>query len=227
MNNIKLILASLVITVVSCNKKVEQTPATAPAVKEVKSGIETKAITAADLPKDLAFEGTFIEGYAVQDADGEHLVFLTETGQIPSKKNVQQEDEKDAKIFVYNYVLDKTNNYTLYWKIQDFVTNCAFDLYLNFIKDTFKITDLNQDGQAEIWTMYQKTCISDVSPFEMKIIMYQGKQKYALRGNSLIDTGKEKIGGEYQMDEFFTKSPKEFQDYALKLWKENNAPKYD
>jgi hypothetical protein len=71
------------------------------------------------------------------------------------------------------------------------------------------------------------TCTSDVSPSEMKIIMHEGKQKYALRGNSIVNPGTEKIGGDYKLNENLSKASKEFKDFALKMWKENNELKYE
>lgn len=67
----------------------------------------------------------------------------------------------------------------------------------------------------------------------MKIIMYEGNKKYAIRGESKVAVGiddngkKQYIGGEYKIDENFKKSPKAFQEFAQKLWNDNLMENWD
>ena len=218
MNKIRFLIIPFIVVFNSCDKKAENK----------NESIKTEKISERNLPKEIKFEGKLKELNKLNDLDGEHIILLTETGEIPSKKIINQEDETDYNIFAYDYLLDKTDNkYKLNWRTQDFETNCEFDLIMGFLKNTFKITDLNKNGKSEIWTMYQKTCVSDVSPIEMKIIMHEGKTKFALRGNSIVNPGNGKIGGEFKFDKNFENAPSEFKEYALKMWKENNVQKYE
>ncbi len=81
--------------------------------------------------------------------------------------------------------------------------------------------------------MYKTTCHGDVSPCDMKIIMYENNQKYAVRGESRVQVGvldngeKQFIGGEYKLDENFKKGPKVFKEFAQKLWKDNLIENWD
>jgi hypothetical protein len=59
----------------------------------------------------------------------------------------------------------------------------------SFVKNTFKINDLDHNGIAEIWLMYKIVCHGDVSPCEMKIIIYEEKQKIAMRGENKVQIG--------------------------------------
>ncbi|RFZ82290.1 hypothetical protein DYU05_16890 [Mucilaginibacter terrenus] len=70
--------------------------------------------------------------------------------------------------------------------------------------------------------MYKTACRGDVSPSDMKIIMYEGGKKYAVRGTNKIKVG-EKIyeGGAYTTDEAFKTGPLVFAKYAATLWKKN------
>lgn len=214
---IKLLLL-LVLTFIGCSKKAEN--------KNIE--IKTEKIAKDNLPKELVFEGNLVEVNRLIDLDGEHIILLTETKKTPSKHIINIEHEVDKKIYVCDYLFVKEkSSYTLNWKIQDFENNCDFDLLLNFLKGTHKYTDLNKNGLAEIWVMYQKGCVSDVSPLEMKIIMYEGKKKHALRGSSIIDFGDRKFGGEFKLDENLSKSSKEIKDFALKMWNENNLQKFE
>ncbi len=46
--------------------------------------------------------------------------------------------------------------------------------------------------------MYKTVCHVDVSPCAMKIIMHQGKQKFAIRGRNKVKVSEtETEGGEY------------------------------
>jgi hypothetical protein len=213
---------------IACNKKTEDKIAAIKTQEKPALEIVTEKISKANLPKEIVFEGNLKEISKLKDAAGEHIVLLTETGETPSKKIADQDDATDFKIFAYDYLFDKTENkYKINWKTYDFITNCQFDLSMGFLEKTFQTTDLNKNGIAEVWTMYAMTCTSDVSPKEMKIIMHEGKTKFALRGESLLIIDTEKMGGNYTFDENFTKAPKEFKAFALKMWNENNLQKYE
>lgn len=228
MNIIKSLTFVFLLLLVSCNKKSESVKTEKQTEEKVSFKTSVEKISNENLPKEIDFEGKLTELTKLTDLNGKHIIVLTETGEIPSKQIIEQEDETDFKIFAYDYLFDKNDNkYKLNWKIQDFISNCEFDLMMGFVKNTFKITDLNKNGIAEIWTMYSMTCTSDVSPSEMKIIMYEGKQKFALRGNSIVNPGTEKIGGDYKLDKSLSKAPKEIKEFALKMWKDNNEQKYE
>ncbi len=218
MKYIKIVISFLFLFFISCNKQSEN-KAEKRHIEKQNIKIVYEKVAKENLPKEIVFEGNIKEITRLNDSKGKHIILLTETGETPSKKIVITEGETDFKIFAYDYLLDKNENtYKLNWKIQDFIFNCEFDLIMGFVKDSHKITDLDKDGISEIWLMYEKTCTSDVSPSEMKIIMYEGKMKYALRGNSIVTVGidengiKESMGGDYKLDENFINSPKEFKE---------------
>lgn len=102
-------------------------------------------------------------------------------------------------MFAYHFLLNNDSvNKT--WKVYDFINDCPVDLDAKFIKNTFQVTDLNKDGIGEIWIMYNTVCHGDVSPTDMKIIMYQGTQKYTIRGRSKVYLNCMKSeGGEFKL----------------------------
>ena len=110
----------------------------------------------------------------------------------------------------------------LLWQVHDFVKGCPVDIKANYVPNTFAVTDLNKDGKAEVWLMYKTVCHGDVSPSNMKIIMYEGNKKYAVRGTNKVKiSDKEYNGGRYTFDEAFKSGPESFQLYALQLWKKH------
>ena len=109
------------------------------------------------------------------------------------------------------------------WIIRDGVNDCDVDGFGAKILDRTRMTDLDGDGLSEIWTAYTLECRSDPSPTSMKIIMYEGTQKHAMRGETRvtfsIGDGKfETQGGEYEFDPSFRQAPENFRRYAKKLW---------
>jgi hypothetical protein len=121
-----------------------------------------------------------------------------------------------------NHFILKGNDTLQTWRVYDFISDCPVDIEAKFIKNSFQVTDLNQDGRGEIWIMYKTVCHGDVSPSDMKIIMYQGQQKYAIRGQNKVQiTDKEFYGGKYKIDKAFANGPKVFLTFAKKLWDKN------
>ncbi|HRI34938.1 MAG TPA: hypothetical protein PLD02_14410, partial [Saprospiraceae bacterium] len=127
----------------------------------------------------------------------------------------------DAELFTYHYLVKGDIAFQT-WRVYDFISDCPVDIEAKFVKNSFQVTDLNQDGIGEIWILYKIVCHGDVSPCDMKIIMYHGQQKYAMRGQNKVQiSDKEFYGGDYKFDKAFNYGPKEFLEFAKKLWDEN------
>lgn len=174
-----------------------------------------------DLPKGISFKGSLKDALRWSDKEGVHFTLITETGEYPSIK-VQNENYRDAELFAYDYLVEKDRSVRKKWGISDFVKNCPVDINANFVKNTFQITDLNADGVGEIWIMYKVGCSGDISPIVMKLIMYQGQKKYAMRGRSRIElSANEKDGGEFLFDNAFLCAPYQIKDFARKIWSKN------
>lgn len=175
-------------------------------------------LPATSIPKYIKFIGQVKNAVQWTDSLGKHIVITTETGITPSKT---AEDSRDAALYAFHY-LSNGDSLKLIWKFQDFIRECPVDIEATYIKNTFAVTDLNKNGKAEVWLMYKTGCRGDVSPSEMKIIMYEGEKKYAVRGRNktrISETDFE--GGEYHFDEAFKKSSEVFQQYAKQLWEKN------
>lgn len=76
--------------------------------------------------------------------------------------------------------------------------------------------------------MYKTVCHGDVSPVTMKIIMYEGNKKYAVRGDTRVSVSEgHTMGGEYTFDDAFKNGPAAFREYAKKLWAKNVVEKWE
>lgn len=173
-----------------------------------------------DIPSDIKFKGKVMGGARWKDNNGENLLIVTET-EIQNGKDKDGNEVTSKEIFGYNYII-KSDGSSVLWQVNDFVKDCEFDLFLNYHPSSLTITDLNNDGIAESTFLYRMSCKSDVSPDELKLIMHEGKDKYALRGENQIkfttDGKTVTQGGDYKVDASFDKAPKGFLDYAKKQW---------
>ena len=186
--------------------------------------IEPTKIDSLELPKSIQYNGFIKNAIRWDDKLGKNIVILTETGIFRSEKiKHESEDSNDAALYGYHFII-KNNEAVQTWKVYDYVNDCSVDIVTSFIENTLKITDLNKNGIAEVWLMYKTACHGDVSPSEMKIIMYEGSNKFAIRGENRVQIGidddNEKIfiGGEYKVDDAFENGPKVFKVFAQNLW---------
>ncbi|MEB0263062.1 MULTISPECIES: M949_RS01915 family surface polysaccharide biosynthesis protein [unclassified Mucilaginibacter] len=181
-----------------------------------------------EIPKSITYKGHIIDVVKYTDADGEHLVITTETGKTPSKNSDSDGDGyRDAALYAYHYLV-QTGSYKLTWSVYDFIKDCPVDIRANFIRKTFAVTDLDNNGKAEVWLMYRTVCHGDVGPSDMKIIMHEGNKKYAMRGENKVKVSeKDYIGGKYTFDSAFITAPTAFKLYAKNLWNKNLLENWD
>ena len=163
--------------------------------------------------------------YTWKDKLGDNWLLLTITQESKTNKKLAAKSDEcvdnctDIELYAYHFI----SKDSLLWKVQDFERACAWDNVVEFRRNSIKITDLDQNGIAEVWLMYSLICTSDVSPSTLKLIMYQERKKAVVRGTSqpaknMLD---KEYGGKFQPDNQFLKLPKRLQEFGEKLWKKN------
>ncbi|WP_413666028.1 M949_RS01915 family surface polysaccharide biosynthesis protein [Mucilaginibacter sp. Mucisp86] len=178
-------------------------------------------LSKADIPKSITYKGHIINAVKYTDKTGDHIVFTTETGETPAKKSAT-DDGRDAALYAYHYDITGSDQLELSWQTYDFISDCNVDIKANYVPGTFAVTDVDNNGIAEVWLVYRTACRGDVSPSEMKIIMHEADKKYAVRGTSKVKLSeKEYIGGTYTFDAAFKAAPATFRKYAADTWKKN------
>jgi hypothetical protein len=167
------------------------------------------------LPQEIRYKGEIVAGARWLDKEGENLLLLCETGPLKSpRQELGEDDAKMAHLYGYHYVKDR-NHYTLLWKLYDYMDFCRFDIEATFLPNSLTITDLDDNGIAESTFLYRVGCRSDVHPLHLKLIMHEGKAKYAIRGETLVYKG---LGGHKTIDPSFYRAPKAFLDHAFQQW---------
>lgn len=148
-------------------------------------------------------------------------------------------DKPAAELVAHLYTLDdkkvKRN-----WQLYDAMP-CDLDVIAEFADSTVLVTDINKNGIAEISIPYYIGCRGDVSYDQMKIIMYEGQQKFAIRGDSAICKAKtglpvdstDHYGGKYEIDEKLLQqsalknSDKVlFRNHLKSVWQDNQCSVY-
>lgn len=182
--------------------------------------INTTNLDTTKLPVGIKYNGKIKTAVRWTDVLGDNIVITTETGETINKTSPSA-DYRDAALYAYHFIVG-TDSTKMTWKLYDFIKACPLDIEANFVKNTFHVTDLNNDGVAEVWLMYKTVCHGDMSPCDMKIMMYQGQLKYAMRGQNKVQiSDKEIIGGDYKFDKAFIDGPTAFKDFAKNLWNKN------
>ena len=154
-----------------------------------------------DLSK-LKHDGEIIIQKVWEDYNGENIVLFTKSKE---------------ELFVYHYSIIG-DNAKLLRRVYDFEKDCEYDLFIDFIKNSIGVTDLDKNNLGEITFAYQKACISDVSPKELKLLMLENGNKYIIRGTTSIDKPGIKVDGSKKIDASFNNAHASFLSHANKVW---------
>ena len=191
----------------------------------VRAQVKTTTLKPTAVPATLRHAGRVTQALRYTDRTGTYCVFTTETGERTSAK---VEDGRNADLYAYQYQVPTAGKPALSWQVHDFVSDCPVDLEARFLPGSLTVTDLDQNGTAEVWMVYRTTCRGDVSPSTQKLIMREGTRKYAMRGNSRIQVGAGQYeGGSYTLDAAWQGAPAAFRQQGAKLWKQYLSEKFD
>jgi hypothetical protein len=171
------------------------------------------------------YQGTIVAGKRWTDRSGENIVILTDGGVVRRPLKGSPDDEvKDATIFAYQFQKIGAQHRQL-WMVRDVVKGCPTDVTLRFLPAAFVLSDADGNGVAESTFVYRLGCRSDVSPLAQKLILHEGRAKYAIRGTTTfrgalvtkapeINTG----AGKKVLDPAFKRAPRALRDVASAHW---------
>jgi hypothetical protein len=182
--------------------------------------LRVSPLAPAAVPATFRRTGRVVQALRYTDHTGTYTVLATQSGPAPDPA-AQASDGQRADLYAYQY---PTSGPAPTWQLHDFVADCPLDIAAEFRPKSLTVTDLDQDGTAEVWLVYRTTCRGDVSPSTQKIIMHEGAQKYAVRGTSRIAIGNgQHDGGTYTLDAAWQAAPAAFRQHATQLWQQHRA----
>jgi len=180
-----------------------------------------------DIPKSIDFRGTVVEALKWTDINGENILIQTVTGHFTWKDYEKGSTDYTLqdKSELYAYLFQKNNaskDYKRMWRIYDYTECFGVDLFTGFTPKATTITDLDNDGITEITMPYVSICRGGMDPGTMKMILYEGLTKYALRGETMICGGDNPYGGEFMASKNL-QHQKLFLEFLAKHWKRNKC----
>lgn len=144
-----------------------------------------------EIPKYLEFRGTVVEALKWTDSLGENILVQSVTGHFLWKDYDKDSTEyilqDKSELYAYLFLKKKgEKTFNRIWKVYDYTECFGVDWFTGFIPKATTITDLDNDGISEISMPYVLICRGGMDPGIMKIIMYEGNTKYALRGTTKV-----------------------------------------
>ena len=167
-------------------------------------------------------QGSLLKKIPFKDASGDYTLILTQKEYI---ENDYPDDSSmcltnlDLYAYAFKEMGDGLPKRLFY--MHDFVHNCIASTTAEFTADTPVITDLDNNGHAEIWLIYYISCHGDVSPDGLKILMYEDGKKHARRGQTFVHVDGMNMGGKYKDDPAMQQAAPVFKDFANELWKKH------
>ena len=159
------------------------------------------------------------------DTTGNNLVLLMERKVVAENSAELESNARTKELFAQRFALQKEGGVTNAWKISDAVQDCELDEFeAAFITEAFHVTDLNNNGESEVWVPYILNCAGSPGPKPVKIIMYEGEKKYVVRAETRFQVTEGVFeGGDYSLDKSFTDGPAEFKAFAVELWEKHKT----
>ncbi len=163
-------------------------------LKNSASKFDVKVIEYNQIPTYLDFRGVVVSVVKWNDDLGENILILSSSGTYYT-----DEESGNIKTEIYAYLFVKKaneNQYMRFWRMYDFIDCGPVDTGIFYIRNALTITDLNNNGIAEISFPYFLQCRGDISDDILKYMLYENNVKYALRGtNKQCKASKEYLGG--------------------------------
>lgn len=183
--------------------------------QEVEVKFEELPFNKEKFPNQISnFKGYIEQGKYWKDKNGDNYFILTFEPTIYKDKD--DESYKSQTGHGYHFCNNNTNDFTLVREFIDFVKDCQHDLTFDFLPEYFIVQDLNNNQFGEITVIYNMTCASDVSPYTIKLLMFENGEKYAIRGTTKVNAGGgEMYGGDITVDPSFNNVENSLKNYAV------------
>ena len=168
----------------------------------------------------IPISGKLVMAKRIRDKNGEHVLVLNRrVGPSSARPNSGRVEhiELNAAYYYQEAGVWKTE-----WTVQYFVERPGLDATAEFFTSSLSVTDLNDDGKAEITIPYKLFCGGGgIDSSNVKVILREGPLKLAIRGESLVKLpGQEPFGGAHQYDKtLLLPAYTKYKQHLDKIWK--------
>lgn len=179
---------------------------------------EVTLLKAGELPAGIQTTGKLVQAVSWHDKTGDNLAILTQTGEQWDKdEQGRQADTRSARLKAVQLRKDGERWKTV-WAVNDAIEACQVDVVCAFVKNTLEVTDINDDGVAEVSFVYRLGCFGGMDPWGQKLLLVEDGRKYALRGETTMREAGGVYGGGMKPDPAFKHAPAGFEAFARKKW---------
>lgn len=205
----------------------DRKPKTLFALTTLMLGLGVSSVASANIPKSFRSDssgtlptgvkkvsGTVERWVSWQDSRGDNVAVFSQETKEKARKDGERLLSKSLYVTVF---YGKDGKMKRAREVRELANACLFDLTNEVRETSVGVTDLDGDGVGELTFVYVTGCRSDVSPLSMKLLVLEGADKHILRGSTQVNTGPEKVGGEFKA-EFGKKAPATFLEHANKVW---------
>ncbi|MBQ4822425.1 hypothetical protein [Aquimarina sp. MMG016] len=138
---------------------------------------------------------------------------------VLSKSTYSQGEKLFVEIFPGN---NQYNNILIH---TDSITNCPVDFFIEYLDNSFELTDLDNNGIEEITFVYQKACRGGIEPADLRLIKIEGDDIYTIYGKRILAMDAkqhdfQKKRDNYTVSKKFAKAPQVFLNHSKKKWEE-------
>ncbi|HKS14402.1 MAG TPA: hypothetical protein VJS90_15335 [Pseudomonas sp.] len=160
-----------------------------------------------------------IKSVHFRDREGEGLLVLSRTdGQATDAETAQEVDKVVLRATLFGRA-DAAGAFKARWQSEQETSCPGLDLDVDFYTDVTGVTDLTEDGIAEVTVASHAFCGGGIEPHAIVIELREGQASYSITGESLISpSGEDPIGGERNDSASLKEAPKALRDHLDNVW---------
>jgi len=115
------------------------------------------------------------------------------------------------------------------WQRVDAIECEGVDIEADFYPETFAVTDMYGDGNAELTFAYYRFCGGAIEPADVTVVLQEAGSSYVLEGQTLVKVGSDPaFGGGFTMDAALNDAPKWLREKVLATFRQvRDAPAMD
>lgn len=169
-------------------------------------------------------EGEFSSACKFRDKNGENLLVFTKEESFERDRSISEIEAGilHATLRFYQYTGEK-DNYKLLRTVQEKAAPCSTPpsaLDAKFIEDALLVSDLNENGIAEVTFMYSFFCGSNIYPNPHRLVVLENGREAKISGTKYLRECE--CGGKMMLNDAFEQLDEKIKAQAMQLWEKHS-----